>query len=143
MLSLAATLRTVTRSASLSSPRQIRTTAAASSSSSSSIHTTAARRAYKDDQDRESLNPKAPYGEHGQGEASHNPDAYSPGKTDPAKEKRDNPEDLEVSGANQSLSKPQGDGAPQESRPSSSPSGGNKPRSGGRAGKGKAGKPNL
>jgi len=105
------------------------------------LHTTAPVRAYKDDQDRESLNPKAPYGSQSAGDeaASHNPDAYSRKKTDPSKEKADNPEDLEVSGANQDLSKPQGDNAGKESRPSGPE---RKERSGGSTSAGKAGKPN-
>lgn len=135
MLSLATTLRTLPRRISLPSAR-LQAAAAAN------IHTTAPTRAYKDDQDRESLNPKAPYGSQSKGEeaASHNPDAYSRGKTDPAKVKRDNPEDLEVSGANQGLSKPQGDDAGKESRPVSTDK---QRRSGGKTSAGKAGKPNV
>lgn len=105
------------------------------------LHTTAPARAYKDDQDRQSLNPKAPYGSQSAGDeaASHNPDSYSRKKTDPAKEKGDNPEELDVSGANQDLSKPQGDNAAEESRPTGPD---RKARSGGSTGAGKAGKPN-
>lgn len=106
------------------------------------LHTTAPVRAYKDDQDRESLKPKAPYGSQSAGDeaASHNPDSYSRKKTDPSKEKGDNPQDLDVSGANQDLSKPQGDNAAKESR-ASGPD--RKERSGGSTGAGKAGKPDV
>ncbi|KAB5566883.1 hypothetical protein GE09DRAFT_749023 [Coniochaeta sp. 2T2.1] len=97
------------------------------------------RQAYKDDQDRESLNPKAPYGSQSAGDeaASHNPDSYSRKKTDPSKEKKE--QDLDVSGANQDLSKPQGDNAAQESR-ASGPD--RKARSGGSKGH-KAGSPDA
>src|SRR5690349_7970287 len=77
------------------------------------LSTSLQRRAYKDDQDRESLNPKAPYGSQGGGDeaTSHNPDSYNPKKTAPETEKAENPQDLDVTGANQDLSKPQGDDA--------------------------------
>ncbi|OIW25200.1 hypothetical protein CONLIGDRAFT_84816 [Coniochaeta ligniaria NRRL 30616] len=106
------------------------------------LHTTPRPQAYKDDQDRESLKPKAPYGSQSAGDeaASHNPDSYSRKKTDPSREKKDNPEELDVSGANQDLSKPQGDNAAEESRPSGPD---RKERSGGSTGKGKAGKPDV
>jgi hypothetical protein len=108
----------------------------------SSIHTTGAVRAYKDDQDRESLNPKAPYGSQSKGDeaVSHNPDSYSRTKTDPASAKGSNPEELEVSGANVDLSKPQGDNAAKESRPTGPD---RKERSGGNTTAGKGGKPNV
>ena len=96
-------------------------------------------RAYKDDQGRESLNPKAPYGSQSAGDeaASHNPDSYSRKKTDPSTEKKE--QDLDVSGANQDLSKPQGDNAAKESRPSGPD---RKSRSGGGGGA-KAGQPDA
>ncbi|KAB5542998.1 hypothetical protein GE09DRAFT_1061534 [Coniochaeta sp. 2T2.1] len=103
------------------------------------LSTTFPLRAYKDDQDRESLKPKAPYGSQSAGDeaASHNPDSYSRKKTDPSKEKKE--QDLDVSGANQDLSKPQGDNAAEESR-ASGPD--RKARSGGSKGH-KAGSPDT
>jgi hypothetical protein len=106
-----------------------------------SIHTTAPACSYKDDQDREALQPKAPYGSQSPGDeaATQNPDSYSRNKTDPSKEKKDEPNELEVSGANQELSKPQGDDAHKESRPTKSDD--RKASSGGKTSAGKKGKP--
>lgn len=75
------------------------------------LTTSPALRAYKDDQDRESLKPRAPYGNQASGDdnAAESKDAFDRHNTDPAKSKEKNPEDLDVSGANQEVNKPQGD----------------------------------
>ncbi|KAJ9165588.1 hypothetical protein NKR19_g189 [Coniochaeta hoffmannii] len=127
---------------SLSTLRAIRPSVPLLASLPRALHTLSPLRAYKDDQDRESLNPKAPYGSQSKGDeaVSHNPDSYSRKKTDPSKEKGDNPAELDVSGANVDLSKPQGDNAAEESRPTGPD---RKGRSGGSTSKGKAGKPNV
>jgi hypothetical protein len=129
----------VPRLTSLARPAPSSSSISLASTGRRQLHTTAPARAYKDDQDRESLKPKAPYGSQSKGDeaASHNPDSYSRKKTDPPQEKGDNPD---VSGANQDLSKPQCDNAAEESRPAGPD---RKAKSGGSTTKGKAGKPNV
>lgn len=125
----------------LRAARALRLTPRTSLALTRPLSTTTPRPAYKDDQDRESLNPKAPYGSQSAGDeaASHNPDSYSRNKTDPPKEKSQSSGELDVSGANQELSKPQGDTAGKESAPQTEH---REARSGGSSGGGKAGKPN-
>jgi hypothetical protein len=96
------------------------------------VTTTASRQAYKDDQDRNSLKPRAHDGTSSSSDesAAHSEHAFDRTNTDPAKSKEENPEDLEVSGANQEINKPQGDnpssdkGATRSERTSRSGSGG-------------------
>jgi hypothetical protein len=75
------------------------------------LTTSPAVRAYKDDQDRESLAPRAHDGTQSSSDesAAHSEQAFDRHNTDPKKSKEENPEDLEVSGANQEINKPQGD----------------------------------
>lgn len=98
-----------------------------------SFHTTPAARAYKDDQDRESLKPRSHEGTKSSGDeaASKDSTAFDRNQTDPRAEKNQHPDDLEISGANQELSKPQGDDAAQEKKPAGTDK---KQRSGGSRG---------
>lgn len=75
------------------------------------ITTSLPRRAYKDDQDRESLAPRAHDGTQSSSDesAAHSKHAFDRNNTDPKQSKEEDPEDLEVSGANQEINKPQGD----------------------------------
>jgi hypothetical protein len=90
------------------------------------LHSTnVSRQPYKDDQDRESLKPRSKENTRSSSDGeiaeSHGDAAFNPNKTSPEEAKdtagadtEGNP--LEVSGANQEMSKPQGDKAEGESR---------------------------
>jgi hypothetical protein len=69
---------------------------------------------YKDDQDRESVKPRSSEATKSgsDNDAAHSEAAFNPQKTRPGPEKEASNEELEVSGANQQVSKPRGD-APQ------------------------------
>ncbi|KAK1988116.1 hypothetical protein LZ30DRAFT_777128 [Colletotrichum cereale] len=73
----------------------------------------ARRHAYKDTQDRESLNPSATEGTKTgrDSDVAHEEGAFDPSTTRPAAEKDEAGGALDVSGANQAASKPQGDKA--------------------------------
>lgn len=75
--------------------------------------TSAARLPYKDTQDRESLKPSGTEGSKSGRDsdiATNNPDAaFNPDKTSPEAAKSTSGPDIEFSGANQDMSKPQGD----------------------------------
>ncbi|OHE90351.1 hypothetical protein CORC01_14353 [Colletotrichum orchidophilum] len=99
----------------------------------------AARRlAYKDTQDRESLNPSSNEGTRTgrDSEVAHEKKAFDPSTTQPKGEKKEDSGTLDVSGANQAVSKPQGDnpgkeGAGKETRKVGSSSGaGSAPKAG-------------
>ncbi|TQN68426.1 hypothetical protein CSHISOI_07030 [Colletotrichum shisoi] len=94
----------------------------------------AARRyAYKDTQDRESLNPSGTEGTKSRrdSEVAHEKGAFDPSTTRPGAEKREaDGGALDVSGANQAASKPQGD------KPHGGGGGGEEVRKGGRSGGG-------
>ncbi|KAF4776172.1 hypothetical protein HER10_EVM0004095 [Colletotrichum scovillei] len=99
----------------------LRAAAARTSSFRASLPTTTATRpftassttrfAYKDTQDRESLNPASNEGtKTGRDtEVAHEKEAFDPSTTRPKGEKSEDSGTLDVSGANQAASKPQGD----------------------------------
>lgn len=99
----------------------------------------ALRYAYKDTQDRESLKPTGTEGTRSGRDgdtAEMNPDAaFNPDKTSPEEARRTGGSELDVSGANQEVSKPQGDEkAPNKSdkevRKGGSSGGGSPPKKG-------------
>lgn len=96
--------------------RLARAAAPRASISARALHTSpAARLPYKDSQDRESLKPRtAEHTQSGRDEdvAASTDAAFTPGKNDPEAETKaaqQNGNPLSASGANQELSKPQGD----------------------------------
>ncbi|TEA15954.1 hypothetical protein C8034_v001431 [Colletotrichum sidae] len=74
-------------------------------------YTAATRFPYKDDQDRNDLKPRSTEGTKTgtDSEAAQSSEAFDASKTRPESERAANGPELEVSGANQEVSKPQGD----------------------------------
>lgn len=123
-------LRTLNLGAAAARPSLIARTPAATRAFANAA---ARRYAYKDTQDRESLNPSGTEGTKSgrDSEVAHEKEAFDPSTTRPGAEKREaDGGALDVSGANQAASKPQGD------KPHGGGGGGEEVRKGGRSGGG-------
>ncbi|GJC87535.1 hypothetical protein ColLi_10373 [Colletotrichum liriopes] len=113
--------------------------AAAPAASRTFTRAAARRYAYKDTQDRESLNPSGTEGTKTgrDSDVAHEKEAFDPSTTRPGSEKGEADGDaLDVSGANQAASKPQGDkaggdgGAGKETRKGGKSGGASTPKAG-------------
>ncbi|KAL0941835.1 uncharacterized protein CTRU02_204599 [Colletotrichum truncatum] len=101
-------------------------------------YTASTRFAYKDDQDRNTLKPGSTEGTKSgrDQDVAEDSEAFNPSTTRPETERESGGSDLEVSGANQGMSKPQGDspgakgGAGKETRKGGKSGGGSSPKAG-------------
>ncbi|KAF6833583.1 hypothetical protein CPLU01_05459 [Colletotrichum plurivorum] len=127
------------RSVNLRTASSLRAVAGAPSSSIRTFrYASAARSPYKDDQDRNTLKPRSTEGtKSGRDEdVAKDSEAFDPSRTRPETQRQGGGPELEVSGANQEVSKPQGDkpgdkgGAGKETRKGGKSGGGSTPKAG-------------